>query len=333
MSIKQPTLYLIIPCYNEQDVLETSTKQILEQLQICIKKSLISNSSKILFINDGSKDNTWQIMTALSKSSKYISAISLSKNAGHQNALLAGLMTAKDYADITISMDVDLQDDIFILDKFIQEYKNGNEIVYGIRSQRKKDTFFKRNTAQFYYSLLKFFGINIYYNHADYRLMSKKSLQALSKFEEVNLFLRGLVPLLGFQTTTIFYVREERLAGESKYSLIKMLSLAMNGITAFSVRPIRLILLLGVSMFTVSLGFLIYIFIVHSLKQTVPGWSFLTCSLWLLGGIQLLSLGIIGEYIGRIYQETKKRPLYFIDKTLNIGQIKTAIKKRSNEQK
>ena len=306
-------LYIVIPCYNEEEMLPITTEKLLVKMKDLIDKKMISNKSKVMYVNDGSKDKTWDLIKEFSKKD-YFTGINLSRNKGHQNALLAGLMTAKEYADIVISMDADLQDDIDAIDKMIEEYNNGSEIVYGVRSSRKKDTFFKRKTAEMFYKFMQLMGVDIVYNHADYRLTSKRVLNNLESFEEVNLFLRGIFPLIGFKSSNVYYERKERVAGKSKFPLKKMLSFAFEGITSFSVKPIKLILNLGIIMFTTSLLFLIYFITLWCLGKTVEGWATIVVSIWMLGGIQLLCLGIIGEYIGKIYIETKKRPKFIIDK-------------------
>ncbi|WP_252242323.1 glycosyltransferase family 2 protein [Clostridium sp. ZBS18] len=311
-------LYLVIPCYNEEAVLHETAKRLLTKINSMIEKALISNNSKILFINDGSKDNTWNIIKELHNQNSIFSGVNLSRNKGHQNALLAGLITAKDYSDITISLDADLQDDIDVIDKFVEEYYSGSDIVYGVRSSRKTDTLFKKITALGFYKFMNVLGVDVMYNHADYRLMSKRALDGLSQFKEVNLFLRGIVPLIGYRYSVVEYERHERFAGESKYPLKKMLAFALDGITSFSIKPIRLITGLGFFIFLVSFIALIYSLIVKFLGETVAGWTSLTLSIWLIGGIQLLSLGVIGEYIGKIYNETKHRPRFIIaDKLIN----------------
>ena len=279
-----------------------------------ISENKISKDSRVTFVDDGSKDNTWSIIEELKESDELFAGVKLSRNRGHQNALLAGLMTVKDYCDAAISLDADLQDDINVIDKFIDRFIDGCDVVYGVRSDRKTDTVFKRTTAQGFYKVMKLLGVDIVYNHADYRLMSKRALDALEEFEEVNLFLRGIVPLIGYKSDVVLYERNERFAGESKYPLKKMLSFAFEGITSFSVKPIKLILDIGIIMFTTSLLFLIYFIALWCLGKTVEGWATIVVSIWMLGGVQLLCLGVIGEYIGKIYIETKKRPKFIIDK-------------------
>lgn len=309
-------LYLVIPCYNEEAVLHETSKRLLEKITTMMKSELISADSKILFVNDGSKDRTWEIIEELHKSNKIFSGVNLSRNKGHQNALLAGLMTAKEHADMTISLDADLQDDVDVIDKFVEDYYSGSDIVYGVRSSRTTDTFFKRTTALAFYKFMNVLGVDLIYNHADYRLMSKRALEGLSEFKEVNLFLRGIVPLIGYKYSIVEYERHERFAGESKYPLKKMLAFAWDGITSFSIKPIRIITGLGFSIFLLSFIALIYSLIVKFIGKTEAGWTSLTISIWMIGGIQLLSLGVIGEYIGKIYNETKQRPRFIIADTL-----------------
>ncbi len=310
-----PVLYLVIPCYNEQEVLpETAAR--LKQLYTEISGKTVHPDSRILFVNDGSKDRTWEIITQLHASDPIYGGVNLSRNRGHQNALLAGLMTAKEHADIIVSMDADLQDDIGAVHEMIEKYKEGCDVVYGVRSSREKDTVFKRSTAQGYYKLMALLGVDIVYNHADYRLMTKRALEALEQYSEVNLFLRGIVPQIGFKTATVYYERGERFAGESKYPLKKMLAFAFDGITSFSVKPVRMILTLGAAVSVISVIYLIYCLIRNLTGNTVEGWTSLIGSVWLMGGLQLMSLGVIGEYIGKIYYETKRRPRYIIESVL-----------------
>lgn len=310
------TLYIVVPCYNEKEVLHETAKRLKEKLSSLVAKDIISKESRILFVNDGSKDNTWEIIQDLHQKDEVFCGLSLSRNRGHQNALLAGLMTAKDYADIVISMDADLQDDINAIDAMIEKYQQGVDIVYGVRSSREKDTFFKRNTALGFYKFMELLGADTIYNHADYRLMSKRALVGLAEFHEVNLFLRGLVPMVGFKSDIVTYERGERFAGESKYPLKKMISFAIDGITSLSIKPITLITRLGVIIFLVSLVMLIYTIIRHFTGHTITGWSSLIISIWMLGGLQLFAIGVIGEYIGKIYMESKHRPRYIIAEKL-----------------
>ena len=313
---KISTLYVVVPCYNEEEVLEETTKRLKEKMEILIKNKKISDKSKVMYVNDGSKDKTWNIICDINKKEKLFTGLCLSRNKGHQNALLAGLMTAKEYADIVISMDADLQDDINAMDEMIDKYYNGSEIVYGVRSSRKKDSFFKRTTAEGFYKFMSIMGVDVVYNHADYRLTSKKVLDNFSEFTEVNLFLRGMFPLVGYKSDVVYYERNERFAGKSKYPLKKMLNFAWDGITSFSVKPIRLVLNLGIIIFVLSLIMLLYCLIVKILGKTVEGWTFIVGSIWLVSGIQMLSIGIIGEYVGKIYSETKRRPRYIIAENL-----------------
>lgn len=309
-------LYIVVPCYNEEAVLHETTKRLTDKLTRMIGAGLVAQDSRIMYVNDGSKDRTWEIIEELHRENPYVLGVKLSRNRGHQNALLAGLMTAKDMCDVTISMDADLQDDIEVLDEFMRKYQEGCDIVYGVRSNRDTDTGFKRNTAQAFYKILKFFGVDAVYNHADYRLMSRRALEGLSEFGEVNLFLRGIVPQIGYKTAAVEYSRGERFAGESKYPLKKMVSFAFDGITSFSIKPIRMITVVGLVIFVVSLVMLIYSLVVNALGNTATGWTSMIMSIWLLGGLQLLAIGIIGEYVGKAYMETKKRPKYIIETVL-----------------
>lgn len=315
---KKSVLYVVVPCYNEEEVLNETTKRLKEKLEKLIKDNMISDTSKVMYVNDGSKDNTWNLIKEINKKEKLFTGLCLSRNRGHQNALLAGLMTAKDYADIVISMDADLQDDIDAMDLMINKYYEGCDVVYAARSARKTDTFFKKFTAEGFYKFMHLMGVDIVYNHADYRLTSKKVLESFSKYGEVNLFLRGMFPLVGYKSDIVYYERKERFAGESKYPLKKMLNFAWDGITSFSVKPIRMVLSLGVIIFILSILVLLYCLIVKLMGKTVAGWTFIVCSLWLVGGIQMLSLGVIGEYVGKIYNETKRRPRYIISENLEV---------------
>lgn len=308
----KPILYLVVPCYNEEEVLPITAPIFTEKLQSLIKQEKISSSSKVLFVNDGSRDKTWEIISSLSEENSLIEGISLSRNRGHQNALLAGLMEAKEKSEITISIDCDGQDDINAVDKMVEEYLSGADVVYGVRSSRKKDSFFKRTTAQGFYKFMNRMGAEVVYNHADYRLLSKRVLEGLGEFNEVNLFLRGMIPLVGFKSTSVYYERTERMAGKSKYPLKKMLSLAFDGITSLSVKPIRMITALGFCFALLALVGIIYSVVIALVGQSEAGWSSIVSIICLVSGVQLLSLGIIGEYIGKIYLETKKRPKYII---------------------
>ena len=311
------TLYIVIPCYNEEEVIKETTKRLTVKLDEMISKKQIDKNSKIMFVNDGSKDKTWEYIIELNEKNKYVTGVNLSRNKGHQNALLAGLSEAKKYADIVISMDADLQDDINAVDKFVAEYDKGAQIVYGVRSSRKKDSFFKRNTALMFYKFMKFLGVDIVYNHADYRLMSKRAIEELEKFKEVNLFLRGIVPLIGFKTSQVLYERNERFAGESKYPLKKMMNFAIDGILSFSVKPIRIITVTGFIFSFLSFIYLIYCLIGYLTGgATVAGWTTIVMLVCLFGSFQIFCIGIIGEYIGKIYLETKERPRFIIDEVL-----------------
>ena len=305
-------LFLVIPCYNEEEVLHETSRRLREKYTALMEAGKISDESRIVFVNDGSRDRTWEIITELHAADPVFRGICLSRNKGHQNALMAGLMTVREECDAAISLDADLQDDINAIDEMVDRFLEGYEVVYGVRSSRKKDTFFKRTTAQGFYKVMRAMGVDTVYNHADYRLMSRRALAALSEFDEVNLFLRGIVPLVGFKSTQVTYERGERFAGESKYPLKKMIAFATEGITSMSIKPIRLIATLGLLAFLVSVGVLIYSIVQKFLDNTVPGWAFLAVSIWALGGVPLFSIGVIGEYIGKIYLETKHRPKYII---------------------
>ena len=310
------TLYLVIPCYNEQEVLHETARQLKEKMESLKSRNMISDKSRIVFVNDGSKDNTWSIIEELHQSDSIFRGIKLSRNKGHQNALMAGLMTVKNECDAAISLDADLQDDINAIDAMVEKFSEGCDIVYGVRSARKTDTFFKKFTAESFYKIMEKMGVEVTYNHADYRLMSKRALDALEQFKEVNLFLRGIVPMIGYKTDCVYYERKERFAGESKYPLKKMIAFAMEGITSLSIKPIGMITALGVGIFTISIIMLIYFLVRHFIGQTVEGWTSLAVSVWSIGGLQLLAIGIIGEYIGKIYLETKARPKFIIEKYL-----------------
>lgn len=311
------TLYLAVPCYNEEEVLYDTTEKLLAKFGQLLSQGKISGDSRIMYIDDGSKDRTWEIICELHDKNRLVSGAKLSRNRGHQNALYGGLMTAKDHADCVISLDADLQDDIDAIDKMLEKYEEGCDIVYGVRSKRETDSFFKRFTAEGFYKILKFMGAEVVFNHADYRLMSKRALEEFAQFKEVNLFLRGIVPMVGFKTATVTYERKERLAGESKYPLKKMLSLAWQGITSLSVKPIKFVTGLGAVVFGISIIILLWSLISHAVGSTVSGWTSLVVSVWALGGLQLLAIGIIGEYIGKVYLETKQRPRYIIETFLN----------------
>ena len=313
---KEPILYVVIPCYNEEEVLPETTKRMKEKITKLIKEKTISGKSKVMYVNDGSKDKTWEMIKDINKKEPLFTGVTLSRNRGHQNALLGGLMTAKNYADVVISMDADLQDDINAIDGMLEKYKNGCDIVYGVRSARKTDTFFKRFTAEGFYKFMKVLGVDVVYNHADYRLTSKRVLEEFSNFKEVNLFLRGMFPLVGYKSDVVYYERSERFAGESKYPLKKMLNFAWDGITSFSVKPLRFICTIGFVILFISIVIMIYSLIQKIMGNTVDGWTFLSISIWFIGGLQMISIGIIGEYIGKMYNETKQRPRYIISENL-----------------
>lgn len=310
-------LFCVIPCYNEQEVLPETSSRIRDKLLDLIAKNKIDSDSRIVFVNDGSKDSTWDIITDLHHKDQIFQGINLSKNMGHQNALLAGLMTVKDFCDCAISLDADLQDDIEAIEAMIDKFNEGVDVVYGVRSKRATDTFFKRFTAEGFYKVMNSLGANTVYNHADYRLMSRRALLGLAEFGEVNLFLRGIVPMVGYKSDVVYYERAERFAGESKYPLKKMLSFAVEGITSLSTKPIKLITGLGMFIFLVSIAVFIYSLIRYFNNQTVPGWTTTVLSVWFIGGLMMISLGVIGEYIGKIYLETKNRPRFIIESYLN----------------
>jgi len=310
-------LYIVVPCYNEEEVLPETSKRLKAKVEGLVSEGKISEKSRILFVNDGSKDRTWELISRLHESDPIFSGVDLTRNRGHQNALLAGLMTAKEKCDMAISMDADLQDDVDAVDQMVEEYYAGCDIVYGVRSSRKKDTFFKRFTAEGFYRVMNALGAETVFNHADYRLMSKRALEGLAEFKEVNLFLRGIVPMVGYRSGTVTYERGERFAGESKYPLKKMLSFAMEGITSLSTKPLRWITGLGFFIFLVSIAMLIYSIVRWAMGETILGWASTICSVWAIGGLILLSLGVIGEYIGKIYLETKGRPRFLIREVLD----------------
>lgn len=313
------TLYIVVPCYNEEEVLPETARRLGDKLRGLMAAGKISPKSRVLFVNDGSRDGTWGVISRLHAADPLFSGVDLSRNRGHQNALLAGLMTARDRCDMAVSMDADLQDDVDAVDAMLEKYSEGCDIVYGVRSSRKKDTFFKRVTAEGFYRVMNFLGAETVFNHADYRLMSRRALDGLAEFREVNLFLRGIVPMIGYIVGMVEYERGERFAGESKYPLKKMLSFAMEGITSLSTKPIRYITLLGFLIFLVSLLMLVYSIVRWAHGDTIVGWASLICSVWAIGGLILLSLGVIGEYIGKIYLETKARPRFLIREILEDG--------------
>ena len=307
-----PRLIIVIPCYNEQEVLPITAPQFLAKINQLAAEGLISGDSRVMFVNDGSKDDTWNIIQQLAAQDEHYIGIAQSRNRGHQNAVLAGLMEAKDMCDITISIDCDGQDDINAMDEMVKAYLDGCEIVYGVRSKRDTDTFFKRFTAESFYKLLNSMGAEVVYNHADYRLISSRALQELAKFKEVNIFLRGMVPLVGFKSTSVYYERSERAAGKSHYPLSKMLALAFDGITSLSIKPIKMIIGMGVIVAFISFIGIIWAVVEAILGKTVMGWASTTCIICFLSGVQLISVGVIGEYIGKIYMEVKHRPRYII---------------------
>lgn len=310
-------LYLVIPCYNEEEVLADTAGKLDKKMKELMAEGLIDVKSRIIFVNDGSMDLTWKIIEDLHNKDTLFGGINLTRNRGHQNALLAGLMTVKDDADIVISLDADLQDDINVFDEMLRKNNEGYDVVYGVRNDRKKDSFFKRHTAQMFYKLTNKLGGDLIYNHADFRLMSRRALEGLAQFEEVNLFLRGIVPLIGYPSTIVEYERKERLAGKSKYPLRKMISFAIEGITSLSIKPMRFVTGMGIFVFLVSIAMMIYAFVSYFTGRVVAGWTSILISVWAIGGMVLLGLGIVGSYIGKIYLETKKRPRYIVEKYIN----------------
>lgn len=317
--MKLPILYIIVPCFNEEQVLPITSQMFLEELELLINNKKIDSKSRILFINDGSSDGTWEIIKRLSKANEHFLGISQSRNYGHQNAVLSGLLESRNICDITISIDCDGQDDITVMEKMVDEYKSGSEVVYGVRDRRNSDTFLKRYTAESFYRILNVMGAKVIYNHADYRLISSRVLKELARFEEVNLFLRGMIPLVGFKSSCVYYDRSERIAGKSHYSLGQMLRLAFDGITSFSVKPLQLIMSLGIIVSVLSFIGAIWSVVTQMRGYTVVGWASMTCIICFIGGIQLICLGVIGTYVGKIYIEVKHRPRYIIsEKTENM---------------
>jgi glycosyltransferase involved in cell wall biosynthesis len=311
-------LYIIVPCYCEEEVLPITADTLREKISSLKTQGLVSGESRVVFVNDGSSDRTWEIISQLHQNEpELFSGIDLSRNFGHQNAVLAGLMTVRELCDMAITMDADLQDDVDAVDEMVKCFYEGNQVVYGVRSARKTDTFFKRFTAESFYKFMKAMGTDVVYNHADFRLMSARVINELAQYQEVNLFLRGLVPLIGFKSCNVYYERKTRAAGESKYPLGKMLSFAVNGITSFSTKPLKLITSIGFFMFIISLAAFIWAFVVKIIGHSELGWSSTMCSIWLIGGLQLLCLGIIGEYVGKIYSEVKHRPRFTVAEFLN----------------
>ncbi len=321
MFLQPATLYIVVPCYNESEVFPITAPQLTDLVKKMISDGKISEKSRILYVNDGSRDNTWELIEEEYKSNKYVSGLKLAANVGHQNALLAGLIVAKDKCDITVSIDADLQDDIQAIIQMVDKYYEGCDIVYGVRSSRKTDSFFKRTTAQAFYKLMNSLGVKTIYNHADFRLMSSRAVEQLEKYEERNMFLRGIVPLIGYKTSCVYYERKERPAGESKYPLKKMLKFAFDGITSFSIKPITLITGLGIFIIIGSIIAAIYSLISYFNGNTTPGWTSLMLSIWFLGGVQLVSIGLIGQYIGKIYVESKRRPKYNAEILLDDSQF------------
>lgn len=330
--MEKPVLTIVVPCYNEEEVLPETISQLTQLLKSLNEEGLVSERSKILFVDDGSNDGTWPMIYKQSLKGEMVRGLKLSRNVGHQNALLAGLFTAKAASDCVITLDADLQDDIGVIREFILKFQQGYEIVYGVRKKRDSDTFFKKYTAQGFYTLMQKMGVNLVYNHADFRLMSRRALEELERFEEVNLFLRGIIPLIGLKATKVYYDRKERAAGTTKYPLKKMLSFSLEGITSFSVTPIRFVLFIGLLSFFMSLLFGAYFLCLKFLGYTEVGWTSLIASIWLIGGLQLIAIGLVGEYVGKIYQETKRRPKYIIDiDTFNMPLSRHILNRGSNE--
>lgn len=320
----EPTVYFVIPCYNEEAVLPETTRRLTEKLNAMRDTGLIGESSRILYVDDGSKDKTWLLISQFNRENSWVEGVKLSHNRGHQNALLCGLMSAMSRCDAAISMDADLQDDIDALDQFVAKFREGCDVVYGVRNKRDTDTWFKRTTAEGFYKVMQLLGVDVVFNHADYRLMSRRALEALSEYKEVNLFLRGIVPLIGYRSDYVYYDRHERFAGESKYPLKKMLSFALDGITSFSVKPLKLISNLGILISVLSVFGLLYALISYFAGVAVSGWTAIVCSIWLLGGLQMLCLGVVGGYIGKIYSEVKARPRFRVEEYLEQKQEKEA---------
>ena len=319
----EATVYFVIPCYNEEAVLPETTRRMTDKLNAMRAAGLIGEKSRILYVDDGSKDRTWELVSQFNRENPWVEGVKLSHNRGHQHALLCGLMSALPRCDAAISMDADLQDDIDALDQFVKKFQEGCDVVYGVRNKRDTDTWFKRTTAEGFYKVMQLLGVDVVFNHADYRLMSKRALEALSEYREVNLFLRGIVPLIGYRSDYVYYDRHERFAGESKYPLKKMLSFALDGITSFSVKPLKLISNLGILISVVSILGLLYALISYFAGWAVTGWTAIVCSIWLLGGLQMLCLGVVGGYIGKIYSEVKARPRYRVEEYLeNPGEKK-----------
>jgi glycosyltransferase involved in cell wall biosynthesis len=330
--VQKPVLTIVVPCYNEEEVLPKTAKELTNVLENLLEDGLIAIGSKIMFVDDGSRDRTWELIEQESEQNPFVTGVKLSRNFGHQKALLAGLETAKQDSDCVISVDADLQDDISVIREFVLKYQEGYDIVYGVRRSRDTDTWFKRATAQWFYRFMQKLGVQLVYNHADFRLMSKRALEELSRYPEVNIFLRGMVPLLGFRSTQVFYDRKERFAGESKYPLKKMLAFAFDGITSFSIAPIRWITFIGFIAFLLSSVAGIYALIVKLLGHAQSGWTSLMISLWFIGGLLLIGIGLIGEYIGKIYQEVKRRPRFTIEKVLRSPSLSSLSEKSEKEK-
>lgn len=318
----EATVYFVIPCYNEEAVLPETTRRMTDKLNAMRAAGLIGEKSRILYVDDGSKDRTWELVSQFNRENPWVEGVKLSHNRGHQHALLCGLMSAMPRCDAAISMDADLQDDIDALDQFVKKFQEGCDVVYGVRNKRDTDTWFKRTTAEGFYKVMQLLGVDVVFNHADYRLMSKRALEALSEYKEVNLFLRGIVPLIGYRSDYVYYDRHERFAGESKYPLKKMLSFALDGITSFSVKPLKLISNLGILISVLSILGLLYALISYFAGWAVTGWTAIVCSIWLLGGLQMLCLGVVGGYIGKIYSEVKARPRYRVEEYLENPGVK-----------
>ena len=316
---QNPTVYLVIPCYNEEEVLPETVGRLTQKLDAMRAAGLANEHSRMLLVDDGSKDRTWELIARLNSENPYVEGVKLAHNRGHQNALLCGLMTAMPLCDCAISLDADLQDDVDALDQFVQKYKEGCDVVYGVRNKRETDTWFKRTTAEGFYKVMKLLGVDVVFNHADYRLMSRRALEGLAEYMEVNLFLRGMVPLIGYRSDYVYYDRHERFAGESKYPLKKMISFALDGISSFSVKPLKLISNFGILVSVLSVVGLLYALVSYFMGLTVSGWTAIVCSIWLLGGLQMLCLGVVGGYIGKIYSEVKARPRYRVESFLKNG--------------
>ncbi|MDY6413222.1 MAG: glycosyltransferase family 2 protein [Bacteroidales bacterium] len=315
-----PVLYIVVPCFNEQEVLPSSNEKLLNLMTLMKEQSLVSRDSKLLYVDDGSRDGTWEIISSLASAHRDVAGVKLACNSGHQNALMAGLASAVDHCDITVTIDADLQDDINVIPKMVERYNDGCDIVFGVRQERKTDSWFKRTTASMFYKLMNRLGVNTINNHADYRLMSRRAVMALLDYKERNLFIRGIVTKLGYKTDCVYYDRTARTAGESKYPFKKMMNFAIDGITSFSVKPVRMVFMVGVLFLIIAMIMLIYVLTAYFMGRAVSGWPSLILSIWLVGAFILIGLGIIGEYVGKIYTEVKNRPRYNIDTTLGLGQ-------------